>query len=224
MGKEVGRGDQTQRQLVTQIVELLADELVSHSTLSQDEIRQILNQQEQILKKLKGLDENISLLLENVELIDSELTQTLQAFFNAQKNLKRIENARKKVLKNYHINQGRGLENLVRDQQIFSISKLETNLIYLEDLLNTERVARLKEQATSMLQRQNDMRALLESFTNSKDPRTKELLEKRMDEIQESIVELFKRMGELQKSLPTETQRDGESFQGFSKSLARRQV
>ncbi|MEE2960102.1 MAG: DUF4175 family protein [Myxococcota bacterium] len=195
---------QTQRQLVTQIVELLADELVSHSTLSQDEIRQILNQQEQILKKLKGLDENISLLLENVELIDSELTQTLQAFFNAQKNLKRIENARKKVLKNYHINQGRGLENLVRDQQIFSISKLETNLIYLEDLLNTERVARLKEQATSMLQRQNDMRALLESFTNSKDPRTKELLEKRMDEIQESIVELFKRMGELQKSLPTE--------------------
>lgn len=80
----------------------------------------------------------------------------------------------------------------------------ERSVLYLESLLDLQRVAALKELADELRSRRRELSSLLEDFKNAPDAAKQQELLRQMEGLKERINELMQRMGEMAKGIRDE--------------------
>ena len=84
------------------------------------------------------------------------------------------------------------------------ISSLEKDALYLESLLDQQRMEELRELAGQLAQDQRELARLIEQFQNTRDPGLQEKILRQVGALRKRMEELARRMGELQKSIRDE--------------------
>ena len=92
---------------------------------------------------------------------------------------------------------------LVDGQERF-VDRLESDILYLEDLLQRERVQEAKKLVEDMKQGQEDLKALLTQFKESGDETVRQQLLDEIKRMQTQLGELAQRLGELRRDVPDE--------------------
>lgn len=84
------------------------------------------------------------------------------------------------------------------------ISALEKDALYLESLLDQQRLEELRELAGQLAQDQRELAKLIEQFQSTRDPGLQEKILRQVSALRKRMEELARRMGELQKSIRDE--------------------
>jgi len=84
------------------------------------------------------------------------------------------------------------------------ITALEKDVLYLESLLDQQRLEELRELAGQMAREQRDLAKLIEQFQSTRDPGLQEKILRQVSALRKRMEELARRMGELQKSIRDE--------------------
>ena len=84
------------------------------------------------------------------------------------------------------------------------ISALEKDALYLESLLDQQRLEELRELAGQLAQDQRELARLIEQFQSTRDPGLQEKILRQVSALRKRMEELARRMGELQKSIRDE--------------------
>ncbi len=84
------------------------------------------------------------------------------------------------------------------------ISALEKDVLYLESLLDQQRLEELRELAGQLARDQRELAKLIEQFQSTRDPGLQEKILRQVSALRKRMEELARRMGELQKSIRDE--------------------
>jgi hypothetical protein len=84
------------------------------------------------------------------------------------------------------------------------ISALEKDALYLESLLDQQRMEELREIASQMAREQRELAKLIEQFQSTRDPGLQEKILRQVAALRNRMEELARRMAELQKSIRDE--------------------
>ena len=84
------------------------------------------------------------------------------------------------------------------------ISALEKDALYLESLLDQQRLEELRELAGQMAREQRELAKLIEQFQSTRDPGLQEKILRQVGALRNRMDELARRMAELQKSIRDE--------------------
>lgn len=84
------------------------------------------------------------------------------------------------------------------------ISTLEKDVLYLESLLDQQRMEELRQLAGQLARDQRELASLIEQFQNTRDPALQEKILRQVGALRARMNELARRMGELQKSIRDE--------------------
>src|SRR5215469_1794508 len=84
------------------------------------------------------------------------------------------------------------------------ISALEKDALYLESLLDQQRLEELRDLAGQMAREQRELAKLIEQFQSTRDPGLQEKILRQVGALRNRMEELARRMGELQKSIRDE--------------------
>jgi DNA repair exonuclease SbcCD ATPase subunit len=84
------------------------------------------------------------------------------------------------------------------------ISALEKDALYLESLLDQQRLEELRELAAQMSREQRELAKLIEQFQSTRDPGLQEKILRQVSALRKRLEELARRMAELQKSIRDE--------------------
>jgi hypothetical protein len=96
------------------------------------------------------------------------------------------------------------------------ISALEKDALYLESLLDQQRMEELREIASQMAREQRELAKLIEQFQSTRDPGLQEKILRQVAALRNRMEELARRMAELQKSIRDEHY-NLEAFQEMAK-------
>jgi hypothetical protein len=92
----------------------------------------------------------------------------------------------------------------VTTAQTSFVTRLEKHILYLEDLLQRERVLEAKKLVKEMKRTQNDLKELLQQYKESGDPAARDALLDEIRNMQQQLQELAARLAELQREIPDE--------------------
>ncbi|HTS81380.1 MAG TPA: DUF4175 family protein [Myxococcaceae bacterium] len=84
------------------------------------------------------------------------------------------------------------------------ITALEKDALYLESLLDQQRLEELRDLAGQLARDQRELAKLIEQFQNTRDPGLQERILRQVSALRKRMDELARRMGELQKSIRDE--------------------
>ncbi len=84
------------------------------------------------------------------------------------------------------------------------ISALEKDVLYLESLLDQQRLDELRELAGQLAHEQRELAKLIEQFQSTRDPGLQEKILRQVSALRKRMEDLARRMGELQKSIRDE--------------------
>jgi len=97
-----------------------------------------------------------------------------------------------------------GMWRRIVDGQTRLVDRLESDILYLEDLLQRERVQEAKKLVEDMKQGQQDLKALLQQYKESGDEAVRQQLLDEIKRMQTQLGELAQRLGELRREVPDE--------------------
>lgn len=81
---------------------------------------------------------------------------------------------------------------------------LENDVLYLDDLLATQRIGNWKRTAKELLTAQRDLQGLLDEYRQTQDPELKAQLERRIKDLKNRMLELMAKMSQIKEKLPGE--------------------
>lgn len=84
------------------------------------------------------------------------------------------------------------------------VDKLEKHILYLEDLLNQQRMDEAREIMDEMKRTQEDLKALIDEFKKEGDPKMRERILAEIQRMREQMAKLQKRLAELRREVPDE--------------------
>jgi hypothetical protein len=84
------------------------------------------------------------------------------------------------------------------------ITALEKDALYLESLLDQQRMEELRELAGQLAQDQRELAKLIEQFQSTRDPALQEKILRQVSALRKRMEEMARRMGELQRSIRDE--------------------
>lgn len=84
------------------------------------------------------------------------------------------------------------------------VERLEQDALYLEDLLNRERIAEARQIAEDLKRAQQDLKALVDQFKQSGDEATRKALLDEIQRMREQMSKLMERLAALQHEVPDE--------------------
>ena len=93
------------------------------------------------------------------------------------------------------------------------VTRLEKDLLYLEDLLAKERLAEARQLADELKRAQEDLRALIDQYKKSGDPEVRKALLEEIERMRMQMAELASKLAELQREVPDEFLNE-EAFHG----------
>jgi len=88
-------------------------------------------------------------------------------------------------------------------QQAF-VQRLEKDILYLDDLVQRERVRETQKLVADMKAAQQDLKSLLQQYKESGDPQTRDALLDEIRRMQEQLAQLAAKLAELRRELPDE--------------------
>ncbi len=206
--------------LMMQMVELLADELESplEGQSEADDQRRLLSRHSQIAQKANALLLAFDTTLTAVA--DDEVFSDTDGVRRALANM-RLEQQRAIAMKalsiERHAPQGArvvplGLWRRVVEAQAVVVDRLERDIIYLEDLLQRERLREAQRLVEDVKRAQGDLKALLQQYKETGDEAAREALMAEIQRMQQQLADLAKRLGELRREVPDEFLNE-EAFQ-----------
>ncbi len=84
------------------------------------------------------------------------------------------------------------------------VERLEQDVLYLDDLLQRERIAEARQVAQDLKRAQEDLKALVDQFKKSGDDATRRALLQQIQEMRAQMEKLLERLAELQHEVPDE--------------------
>jgi hypothetical protein len=97
-----------------------------------------------------------------------------------------------------------GIWRRLVDAQRELVTRLESDILYLEDLVQLERVREAKQLVSDVKQAQQDLKALLTQFKETGDDATRQALLEEIRRMQQQLAALAARLGELRREVPDE--------------------
>lgn len=95
---------------------------------------------------------------------------------------------------------GRRLTNVAAAE----ISELEKDVLYLESLIDRQKLQDLQDMAKELAQQRRELASLIEDYQKTKDPRVQEDILRQVDDLRNRISDLMQRMGEMAKGIRDE--------------------
>jgi hypothetical protein len=93
------------------------------------------------------------------------------------------------------------------------VAALEKNIVYLEDLLNQERIREAQDTANDLKRAQADLKELLDQYKKSGDEKTKQALLDEIKRMQKEMQQLTQKLAKLRHDIPDEFLNE-EAFKG----------
>ena len=200
-----------QERLLDQMVHALGDQLESPvDERGPTDIKGALTTQ---MKNVERMDDTLELLDEVIKVLaEDELSKksTRRAIANMRQELGPPHREMKNILINAQktTEEGRSVSSWswrrVNRSQRTLVRRLETHALYLEDLLNQQRLAEVKSLADEMKRTQEELKKLIEQYKASPDDKTREALLDEIARLREQLSDLMKRMASLQRDVPDE--------------------
>lgn len=97
-----------------------------------------------------------------------------------------------------------GLRTRLLGHQRTLVERLEQNAIYLEDLLNRERLAEARQLAEELERAQADLKALMDQYKETGDPVVRQALLDEIRSMRQQMAQLMERLASLQREIPDE--------------------
>jgi hypothetical protein len=97
--------------------------------------------------------------------------------------------------------------------QVAFIERLEKDILYLDDLVQRERVQQAQKLVADMKAAQQDLKSLLQQYKDSGDPQTRDALLDEIRKMQEQLGQLAAKLAELRREIPDEHLNE-EAFRG----------
>ena len=201
--------------LLDRMVHLLADELENPidregAKKPVDEQRQGLQPHQQISDKGEALLEALGQVL--LQLAEDRLSpdSVRRALANMRVELERPLRQKRNLLKTSKSNLATGKGILAYayrslfGQQYRIINRLERHALYLEDLLNTQRIQEAQQIAEDLRRTQKDLRELLQAYKEAPSDSLRDQLLEEISRLREQMKNLMKRLAELEREVPDE--------------------
>lgn len=197
-------------ELEAPVVDLPAPSAGGSSSSSSDEQRRGLERHKQIgahhEATAKALDDALLALAED----EMAPVPTRRALANMKIKLARAFEAKAASLRGALVLAERGSAitspikgRLAGDQKVL-VERLEQDVLYLEDLLNRERIAEARQIADDLKRAQQDLKALVDQFKQSGDEATRQALMDEIRRMREQMSKLMERLAKLQHDVPDE--------------------
>ncbi|MDP2344215.1 MAG: hypothetical protein Q8O67_24870 [Deltaproteobacteria bacterium] len=208
-------------ELLGQMVEVLGDELEAPFAAERDAVpqRRLLDRHKQYAGRATAMlvlfDQTLAAIADDAMIDDDGVRRALANM--------RFELARAQLDKHNAVERtpapvdvrpaSIGLwQRLVQVQGAFVV-KLEKDILYLEDLIQRERVLEAQKLMADMKRAQQDLKELLQQYKESGDPTKRDALLDEIRRMQEQLRELAGRLSELRREVPDEFLND-EAFKG----------
>lgn len=199
--------------LMMQMVELLGDELESPipETADVEGQKRVLERHKQLLPPASAVLASFADTLKAIatdDVFGGDDDAVRAALANMQVGLTRAITANAAAVERAPTPEGRplplGIWRRLLDANSALISRLENDVLYLEDLLQRERVQEAQKLVEDMKQAQQDLKALLQQYKESGDDATRQELLDEIKRMQQQLGELAHRLGELRRDVPDE--------------------
>jgi hypothetical protein len=199
--------------LMMQMVELLGDELEAPipDTAAVEGQKRVLERHKQLLPPASAVLATFAETLKAIatdDVFGGDDDAVRAALANMQVGLTRAITAKASSVERAPVPEGRplplGIWRRLLDANTALVSRLENDVLYLEDLLQRERVQEAKKLVEDMKQAQQDLKALLQQYKDSGDDAVRQELLEEIKRMQQQLGELAHRLGELRREVPDE--------------------
>ena len=197
-----------QRKALDSLVDWLGEELVAPfeaSPLSSSSAPEnALRVQQELVEHMSTAANIVVRLiadLRNDRLSGPEITA---AFENILDHINEARRTRATLLNKARRNASQSAFAKLSTNQSQTITVLEKDIIYLDDLLALQRIEQLKENAKDLLAAQRDLSELLTRYQETKDPNLRDELEQRIRELRQKMLETMAKMNRIKETLPGE--------------------
>jgi hypothetical protein len=92
----------------------------------------------------------------------------------------------------------------VKATQVKLVGKMETHILFLDDLLNTQKLAEARQIAEEMRRTQKSLQEMLARYQQAPDDATREAILSEIQRLREQLRELMQRLAGLQRDVPDE--------------------
>lgn len=201
------------QQLLGQMVEVLGDELESPIPPSADAPTQRASLERQLQmapraqEMLAFFGETLAAVAKDTELDDDD-SDVRRALANMRVQLAQKVKAKQDSIERTPRPSDRtlplGMWRRLLDAQEALVVRLENDVLYLEDLLQRERLREAQKLVQDLRAAQQDLKTLLQQYKDSGDATTREALLEEIKRMQQQLSELAARLGELQREVPDE--------------------
>ena len=203
--------------LLMQMVEVLGDELESpvpegtEATSNVDVQKRTLARHKELVARsttmMTSFDETLTAVAAD-EFFAEDDDGIRRALANMRVELARVIGAKQAAIERTPIPDARplplGMWRRIVEAQGHVVDRLESDILYLEDLLQRERVQEAKKLVEDMKQGQQDLKALLQQFKETGDETVRQQLLDEIKRMQTQLGELAQRLGELRREVPDE--------------------
>lgn len=212
-------------EVMSRMTDSLGDELEAPvlapdtASLPLDEARRTVERHETIATRhvamQKALDDALLALAED----EMSPPPTRRALANMKLQVARAVEAKSSSLKGLAVLVARGVaptRNVTQrivGAQTGIVERLEQDILYLEDLLNREKIAEARQIAEDLRRAQEDLKALVDQFKKTGDEGTRKALLDEIQRMRKQMNELMERLAELQRDIPDE-HLNAEAFKG----------
>lgn len=208
-------------EVMSRMVDSLGDELESPmpASLALDEARKVVERHDSIATRhaamQKALDEALLALAED----EMSPPPTRRALANMKLKVARAVESKATALKAVvvmvarNVAPARGVTQRATAAQEGIVERLEQDILYLEDLLNREKIAEARQIAEDLKRAQEDLKALIDQFKKTGDEATRKALLDEIQRMRKQMNELLSRLAELQRDIPDE-HLNAEAFKG----------
>lgn len=204
------------------MVESLGDELeapVAELGPELDDTKRALDRHRQIGEHHKAMTKSLDDAL--LALAEDEMAPapTRRALANMKWNVHRAVDAKAAALKTATavMDTAAGLNAAIRGrlglEQRTLVNRLEQDVLYLEDLLNRERIAEARQIAEDLKRAQQDLKGLVDQFKSTGDEAIRKALLEEIQRMRKQMSELMERLTQLERDVPDEFL-NHEAFQG----------
>jgi len=211
------------QQLMGHMVEVLGDELESPvpDDVDADGQRRALDRHVQLVPRatqmLTFFDETLAAVAEDKELGDGDDDDGVRrALANMRIELSRAVASKRASIERTPRPEDRalplGLWRRLIDTQRALVARLESDILYLEDLLQRERLREAGRLVEDLRAAQQDLKTLLQQYKESGDAEAREALLDEIKRMQQQLADLAARLGELRREVPDEFLNE-EAFQ-----------
>lgn len=194
-----------QREILGELVDHLAGELNQVFRPNAEDVGARINQQRNLVGDMQELSSKIGDLVTALSADRLVGSEAVDAFVNVREHLTKATRQRAQVLQRLDKNpDDAGARRALSRAQDTFIELLESDIIYLDDLIALQKIDELKDTAQDLLSAQRELQQKLERFRETQDPGLKAELQREIKSLRNRMMQMISRMANIKAQLPGE--------------------